>query len=284
MESTQDNNLNDNVGASRFKLIHDSFGKDFGKYQFEAKGSSHAMYFNNCINVLRVGNCLVRAVCDREDNYFEVAELSAPEAYRKQSTPNLWFDVSVLVAYLENATSFSWFYDYPDFSLDPLERAHSQFSYIAEKMRPYWPDIIDLFGTSKLQDQKDELFKYREKWAGYSWKALGWNDLLFREQKKTLGSFFGLNRGESKKVSKIVLGRFPEFFDKARETSSSFLGVDPHVWTALQKDELRWAVTKQFLDNALKAYSTITLATEARFPKSYFAREVDYLVSGSKSA
>lgn len=282
MESSFNQNSS-NGSAVSFELIHDYFGEDFGGFSFEALGHGYEMYFNNSIHVLRVGNCRVRVVCDRGDHYVEVAESSAPETYRQKSAPNLWFDLSVLIPYLENITRFSWFYDYPDFLNDSAEKVRGQLAYLAEKTRPYWPDIINFFGTPKYQDQKEALFKHREKWASSSWDALGWDGARFSGQKKSPALLFNFKQEKSKKMEKIVLGHFPEFMDRAQETSSSFLGIIPQIWVGLGRDELRWAVTKQFLDNVLKAHSAVALATELRSPKSFFAREVEYLVSMRKA-
>jgi hypothetical protein len=126
-------------------------------------------------------------------------------------------------------------------------------------MHPYWSEVQNLFGNAKFPQLRDRLMEIRENRARTSWQALGWKDIP--------------QRG-----NKVVIGHFPEFMDKARETGAKFLGIAPQVWVTLQRDELRWAVTKQFLDSAWKARSTFILATEVRSPTSYFARELQYLV------
>lgn len=257
---------NDRITAQQFsKLVQVHFGDAFANYPVETKGFGLEMYFNNYALMQRVGNCLLRFVCDREEIYLEFAELSAPEMYREPSKPNLWFDASVISAYLEKATAFTWFYGYADIPLDAPDRAARQLSLIARKMHPFWANVQDMFSAAKFAQEKVKLVEFREKHARASWQSLDWKD-------------------EPRKGNPVVLGQFPEFMDRARETGAKFLGIAPQVWVTLQRDELRWAVTKQFLDSACKAKSTFILATEVRSPTSYFARELQYLVSLGKSA
>jgi hypothetical protein len=253
-----------NTGQQFAKSVNSHFGDAFSIYPVENKGFGLEMYFNNYALVQRVGNCQVRFVCDREEIYLEVADLSAPEMYRQPGKPNLWFDASVLSAYLAKTTSFSWFYDYAGIPLDAPDRAERQLAWIARKMHPFWANVQDLFGVENFAQEKDRLVDFREKHSRASWQSLGWQDV-------------------SRKGNAIVLGHFPEFMDRARETGAKFLGIAPQVWVTLQRDELRWAVTKQFLDSAWQAKSAFTLATEVRSPTSYFARELQYLVSLGKS-
>ncbi len=241
------------------------FGDAFANYPVETKGFGLEMYFNNYALVQRMGDCLIRFVCDREEIYLEIAERSAPEMYRQPRKPNLWFDASVISAYLEKTTAFSWFYDYAGIPSDAPDRTERQLAWIARKMHTCWADVQYLFGAVRFDQEKDRLMEFRETHARASWQSLGW-------------------RNDPRKGNMIVLGHFPEFMDRARETGAKFLGIAPQVWGTLQRDELRWAVTKQFLDSAWKAKSAFILATEVRSPTSYFARELQYLVSLGKSA
>jgi len=284
---------NDRDAAIQFtQEIIDHLGIEFAKYEVETKGFGRQMYFNNYLLVLHVENCLVRVVCDREDIYIEMAEPTAPELFRQSLPLNLWFDASVLIAYLEKSENFSWFYDDSDIPVGKPERLQSQLSSISNKMRRYWPTVIDMFGQSEFQNQRDELLKFREKWAADSWKALGWNDSLFsgqqetvtsaRSEKSSFWSMFNSNTGKPKKIGKIVLGHFPEVVDKAIETRASYLAPSAKMWTTLKSANIRWDITKQFLENGLKSKSTFSLATEVRSSKSYYARELQYLVSRLK--
>jgi hypothetical protein len=279
---------NERNTAQQFaKLVKDHFGEDFANYPVETKGFGLEMYFNNYALVQRVGNFLVRFTCDREELYLEIAERSAPEMYREPRKPNLWFDASVLSAYLEKATGFAWFYDYAAIPLDAPNRAENQLAVIARKMRSCWPDVQDLFSDAKYPQEQERLMEFRENQARASWQALGWQDKPPEEKPgKEKRPFWSANKPRQDGLQvggAVVLGHFPEFMDKARETDAKFLGIAPQVWVTLQRDELRWAVTKQFLDSAWKARSTFVLATEMRSPTSYFARELQYLVSLGKA-
>lgn len=283
---------NDRNAAMQFmQEIIDHFGIEFGKYKIETRGFGHQMVFNNYLLALQVEHCLIRIVCDREDLYVELAEPVAPELHRQPLTPNFWFDASVLTAYIEKSESFSWFYDDSNIPVGKPERRQSQLSSIANKMRHYWPTLIEMFGKPDFRDQREVLFKLREKRALDSWQALGWHGSFFSEQQESeksegssFWSFLNPNAGKPKKIDKIVLGHFPEYVDKALETSSTYLGPSAQMWSMLKNATIRWDITKQFLDNGLKSKSTFSLATEVRSPKSYYARELQYLVSKLKPA
>ncbi len=77
-----------------------------------------------------------------------------------------------------------------------------------------------------------------------------------------------------------VLGRYPAYVSTAKDLRANFLNFAEGTWDKLT-DAQRWAVNKQFLDDAIARGDTFRLASQLKQaePGTYFRRELDYLFS-----
>jgi hypothetical protein len=77
-----------------------------------------------------------------------------------------------------------------------------------------------------------------------------------------------------------VLGRYPAYVNTAHKIGGNYLNFVDDSWDRLT-DAQRWAVNKQFLDDAIARGDTFRLASHLRQaePGTYFRRELDYLFS-----
>ncbi len=76
-----------------------------------------------------------------------------------------------------------------------------------------------------------------------------------------------------------VLGRYPAYVNTANDLRANYLNVFKGTWDKLT-DAQRWAVNKQFLDDAIARGDTFKLASlvdEAK-PGTYFRKELEYLI------
>ncbi|MFZ2487001.1 MAG: hypothetical protein WAZ19_02670 [Anaerolineae bacterium] len=77
-----------------------------------------------------------------------------------------------------------------------------------------------------------------------------------------------------------VLGRYPTYIQTATKLRANYLNFAEGTWDKLT-DVQRWAVNKQFLDDAIARgdiFKLASLAEEAK-PGTYFYRELEYLIS-----
>ncbi|MCB0002786.1 MAG: hypothetical protein KDH86_09575, partial [Anaerolineae bacterium] len=77
-----------------------------------------------------------------------------------------------------------------------------------------------------------------------------------------------------------VLGRYPAYVNTANDLRANYLNFAEGTWDKLTNAQ-RWAVNRQFLDDAIARGDTFKLASllkEAE-PGTYFRRELDYLFS-----
>ena len=77
-----------------------------------------------------------------------------------------------------------------------------------------------------------------------------------------------------------VLGRYPAYVNTAKDLRANFLNFAEGTWDRLT-DPQRWAVNKQFLDDAIARGDTFKLASQLKQaePGTYFRKELDYLFS-----
>ncbi|MFZ2617129.1 MAG: hypothetical protein WA077_14160 [Anaerolineae bacterium] len=77
-----------------------------------------------------------------------------------------------------------------------------------------------------------------------------------------------------------VLGRFPAYVNTANRLGANFLNFVDDSWDRLT-DAQRWAVNKQFLDDAIARSDTFRLASLVSEAKAgtYFRKELEYLIS-----
>jgi hypothetical protein len=210
-----------------------------------------------------------------------------PELTRKRREPNLWFDASVLIQHINQSNDFAWFYDYPEIPLNPSDQKQYQLEYLAQKMRPYWSEVLELIDKTTNQDCLNELKNFRNEYSEKSWKAIGWEDSFFnkkdKDEKKSFLSKLRINSKNPDKIQKVTIGHYPEFIFQANEKSTTFFRLEANVWDTLTNDVYRWAVDKAFLDKVLQSGSEIFLATEVRSRKSYFTKEMEYIISSKKN-
>jgi len=77
-----------------------------------------------------------------------------------------------------------------------------------------------------------------------------------------------------------VLGRYPAYVNTANDLRANYLNFVEGTWDKLTNAQ-RWAVNKQFLDDAIARGDTFRLASQLKEaePGTYFRRELDYLFS-----
>ncbi|MBP7963694.1 MAG: RHS repeat-associated core domain-containing protein [Caldilineaceae bacterium] len=77
-----------------------------------------------------------------------------------------------------------------------------------------------------------------------------------------------------------VLGRYPAYVNMANKEGANYLNFVDDTWDRLT-DVQRWAVNRQFLDNAIARGDTFKLASRLKEaePGTYLRRELDYLFS-----
>jgi len=240
-----------------WKLIQTQFKPLLKPY--ELSGIGHGHYFDNCLVVVTSPKTMLRFVLDREDVFLEFAAPGAPPAFRERNSVNAWFDVSILTAYLkqQHEADFSWFYDYDNAVWEG--RSKYQLARLFDKVEPLWSDLTEIIQSSK----SDELFAFRAPYSETTWRKMGWNP-----------------GWSSNNPERTILGHFPEYIDVFldHQKNAHFFGVKPEVWTELRsKPELLWPVTQRALELLEERKDDIILATEIRYPESFFAREVQYL-------
>jgi hypothetical protein len=242
-----------------WELVKKQFKPLIGTYKLAGIGHGH--YFDNCLVVLRTSRSLLRFVLDREDVFLEFAPPDAPQVFRERNRPNPWFDISILSAYLNRISDagFSWFYnyDYPE-----LEgRNQYQLARLFDKVKPDWSDLLEVSESTGFE----ELDTFRKSYAEITWRKMGWDP-----------------GWSANKPNKTILGHFPEYIDVFldHQQNAHFFGVKPEIWRELEKQpELRWLVTQRALEMVEERGDAILLATEIRYPESFFAREVKYLAN-----
>ena len=77
-----------------------------------------------------------------------------------------------------------------------------------------------------------------------------------------------------------MLGRYPAYVSTAKDLRANFLNFAEGTWDKLT-DAQRWAVNKQFLDDAIARGDTFRLASLVEEAKvgTYFRKELEYLIS-----
>ena len=228
---------------------------------YKLSGIGHGHYFDNCLVILQSPKTMLRFVLDREDVYLELAAPGAPPIFRDRNSRYDWFDVSILSAYLnqQERVNFSWFYDYDYSRMDG--RNKYQLARLFDRVEPDWSNLIEVIQSSGL----DKLHTFRKSYSELTWHKMGWNA-----------------GWSSNGTGKTILGHFPEYIDVFldHEKNAHFFGVQPEVWIELRsKPELLWPVTQRALDLLEERKDDIVLATEIRYPESFFAREVKYLAN-----
>jgi hypothetical protein len=242
-----------------WELIQKQFKTLIGPYKLSGIGHGH--YFDNCLVILQSPKTMLRFVLDREDVFLEFAASGAPPIFRDRNSKNAWFDASILTAYLhqQDQANFSWFYDYEDLGFD--ERSKHQLARLFDRVEPVWSDLIGVLQSSG----SNELNAFRKSYSETTWRKMGWN-----------------TDWSSNRPGKTILGHFPEYIDVFldHEKNAHFFGVQPEVWIELRsKPELLWPVTQRALELLEERKDDIVLATEVRYPESFFAREVKYLAN-----
>jgi hypothetical protein len=78
----------------------------------------------------------------------------------------------------------------------------------------------------------------------------------------------------------VVLGRFPDYLQAAKEIGGKTFNVPTATWNALSKAE-QWALNQQFLNNAITNGNTFYLASKwsEAVTGSFFRMELEYLFS-----
>lgn len=249
------------------EMISNQFRETFGRYNPQVDGIGQGYFFNNYIVVVKLNDCMVRFVLDRNDVYVETAPSNTYPIMRPRNEKNLWFDVSVIAPFLDDKSQeFKWFYQS---AVNPnTDRSiQDQLSQLDKDLKKYWEEIFALYATGKFANQQEEIHRFRDRWAEQSWKVLGWN-----QAKNPV------------KSHRSVFGHFPEYAEKATDLGNGnlYFGVDDRVWNTLwlAGGSTFWAMNKKFIDNAVDdRKDEIVLATEARNPESFYAREIKYIVS-----
>jgi hypothetical protein len=79
---------------------------------------------------------------------------------------------------------------------------------------------------------------------------------------------------------KTVLGHYPAYTELAKQLSARRFNIPMSVWNKMSEAE-RWAANTKFLDRMIARGDDVILATRADLakPGSYFARELEYLLS-----
>jgi hypothetical protein len=260
------------------------FSKELKKQQFDLIVLGKELEFFNLFLTLQVDEVLMRIIRDRDEFYLEFANKSAaPELSRKTKGLNLWFDSSVLIPYINSSLDFSWFYDYTTVQHDNTNANLNQLKYIAERIHPYWSEILEVIKKTREKSFMKELVEFRTQFSEKSWKSIGWEDPFFNKKgKNNEGSFLSRLRAKPKnpdQIQKVTLGHYPEYILQAKENSTSYFCLPANIWDTLKDDVYRWAVNKKFIENVFQSESETFLATEVRSPDSYFARELKYIVS-----
>ena len=77
-----------------------------------------------------------------------------------------------------------------------------------------------------------------------------------------------------------VLGRYPAYVNTAKDLRANFLNFAEGTWDKLT-DAQRWAVNKQFLDDAIARGDSFKLASLVEEAKAgtYLRKELEYLIS-----
>ena len=103
-------------------------------------------------------------VQERSQAIIYVASLSKPEK---------WFDLAKITDFLtEGDEKLHWEYVRPDPSLDPISDIDRQVSRIANILRPYWQQIIELFRQETFDQKEKDLEQFMIKWDRERWKKL----------------------------------------------------------------------------------------------------------------
>lgn len=78
----------------------------------------------------------------------------------------------------------------------------------------------------------------------------------------------------------IVIGRYPHYLELAESLKARAFNIPQGQWLAMSAEE-RWAINRQFLDEAMAADKQIILATAPeKVPLgSTLEKELDYLAS-----
>lgn len=78
----------------------------------------------------------------------------------------------------------------------------------------------------------------------------------------------------------IVIGRHPIYLEEAKRLKGRVFDIPQHEWEAMPPDQ-RWAINKEFLDEAIAADEQIILATPPeKVPSgSTLEKELNYLAS-----
>lgn len=247
------------------RAVGQQFTSPLQKYHPKVDGIGHGYHFNNFILVTVMDPCMIRFVFDRNDVFIEVAPLKSPLITRRTNTKNLWTDVSVVTSWLDDEGEiFKWFYNYEE-----NKKIETQLARLDLQLRPYWDGIVGLYAENGFFTRRqDEFLEFRRLRAQKSWKELGWNSVK-----------------NPTKAHKSVIGHFPQYAELATDfgKSSSYFGIETKVWKTLWAtgcESTFWQINKQFLNNTIdKQQDELVLATEARNPKSFFSREIKYLVT-----
>jgi len=85
-------------------------------------------------------------------------------------------------------------------------------------------------------------------------------------------------RGPATEKGITVLGHYPDYIIKAKELNATYLDFVEGTWDKLSEAQ-RWAVNKQFLDEAIARGDKFVLAIPKTGVRagSYLARELEYL-------
>lgn len=139
-----------------FRYLADDYG-------FRVVREEDPRVFDNCLVVLCSNQCCIRVVRDRGDVLLEVGPTSAVSM---ESSDNLWFYVTYVVAFLTQeglAEVRNLLYEAPDEYLESERRADWQLPMLADRLRPYWDDIFALFREDGFSERRRALVEFVRK-------------------------------------------------------------------------------------------------------------------------
>ncbi len=141
-------------------LIQNHLPYLFRQYGFNV---IHQEYYpehsGNALVVLQARDARVRFIYERGQVFIDVGPLTAPQEW-KDSTPNQWFDLVTLTAFLSQGQD-RWQYG--------TGEVDAQLQTLSAKFKPYADRIFDLFKPANFLKTQKELIAYADKLAQERW-------------------------------------------------------------------------------------------------------------------
>jgi hypothetical protein len=119
--------------------------------------------FGNWITLLQSNDCQIRIILDRGQVFIDAGPSLAP---------NEWFDLNLITAFLaQEPRKANWQYSLPKESIayDTIDR---QLANLADILRKYCDEIIQLFREDTFKQRKTELKEFRRKKSEERWEQL----------------------------------------------------------------------------------------------------------------